>query len=356
LPGSKVPRPRLDQSFVTGAIDTAFGQVPVVPTVLTRADRIGGYKVRWGIGRYHYTVDPGLYAVGNPDDRSPVLVSANYKLSFDALHRELTGRDVWILALDTRGINVWCAAGKGTFGTDELVRRIEAAELSFVVSHNVVVVPQLGAPGVNAPEIRRRTRFRVVYGPVRAADLPAFLDAGMRATPDMRRVRFTMRDRLVLVPVEVANVLLITIGVAAGAAIVGGVGPGVFSIGAALARAPLAVAASVGAVFSGTVLTPLLLPWLPGRMFSVKGALAGALVAAVLLAKYALLGMIASPASLAAACVLIVAGSSFGAMNFTGTSTYTSLHGVETEMATAMPWQIAGAALAAVLWIAGGWL
>ena len=355
MPGSKVERPGLDQSFVAGAIDTPSGQVPVVPVALTRADRVGGYKVRWGIGRYTYTVDPGLYALGAPDDRSPVLVSANYKLSFDALRRELAGRDVWILVLDTRGINVWCAAGKGTFGTEELVRRIEAAELSFVVSHNVVVVPQLGAPGVNAPEVRRRTRFRVVYGPVRASDLPAFLEAGMRATPEMRLVGFTMRDRLVLVPVEVVNVLKITLAAAAAATVAGGIGPQVYSMSAALARAPLGIAAAVGAVFAGTVLTPLLLPWLPGRMFSVKGALAGVLVAAALLAKSSLLGIGFSPASLAGACLLIVAGSSFGAMNYTGTSTFTSLHGVEKEMAAAMPWQIAGAALAAVLWIAGGW-
>jgi hypothetical protein len=356
LPGSKVQRPRLDQPFVIGALDTPFGQVPVVPAALTRADRVGGYRVRWGIGRYTYTLDPGLYALGAPDDRSPVLASANYKLSFDALRRELAGRDAWILVLDTRGINVWCAAGKGTFGTDELVRRIEATDLSFVVSHNVVIVPQLGAPGVNGPEVRRRTRFKVVYGPVRASDLPAFLDAGMRVTPEMRRVRFTFRDRLVLVPVEVKNLLLVALACSAGAAVAGGIGPGVYSLTAALGRAPLAVAASAGAVVAGTVLAPLLLPWLPGRMFSVKGALAGALVAAVLLAKASLFGVVFSPVSLAAACLLIVAGGSFGAMNYTGTSTFTSLHGVEKEMAAAMPWQIAGAAVAAVLWIAGGWL
>jgi hypothetical protein len=336
-------------------VDTAFGPVPVVPVALTRADRIGGYKVRWGIGRYTYTVDPGLYAVGTPDDRCPVLVSANYKLSFDALRRELAGRDAWILVLDTRGINVWCAAGKGTFGTDELVRRIEAAELSFVVSHNVVVVPQLGAPGVSGPEVRRRTRFRVVYGPVLASDLPAFLDADMRATPEMRRVRFTLKDRLVLVPVEVANVLKITLAVAVVGVIAGGFGPGIYSVASALARAPLSASAAVSAVLAGTVVAPLLLPWLPGRMFSVKGAFAGVLVAAVLIAKSSLLGMVFSPASLAAAFVLVVAGASFGAMNFTGTSTYTSLHGVEKEMAAAMPWQIAGVVVAAVLWIAGGW-
>ena len=355
MPGSKVERPRLDQAFVIGAIDTPLGQVPVVPATLTRADRIGGYKVRWGIGRYTYTVDPGLYAIGAPTDRSPVLVSANYKLSFDALRRELSGRSAWVLVLDTRGINVWCAAGKGTFGTEEVVRRIEAAGLSLVVAHSIVVAPQLGAPGVSASEVRRRTRFRVVFGPVRAADLPAFLDAGMRATLEMRRVRFTLRDRLVLVPVEMKNLLLVTVAAGAGAAGAGGIGPSVYSLSAALARALLAVTACIGAVFAGAVLAPLLLPWLPGRMFSVKGALAGVLVAAALLVASPLLGVGASAVSLAAACLLVVAGGSFGAMNYTGTSTFTSLHGVEREMSASVPWQIAGAALAAALWIAGGW-
>jgi acetyl-CoA decarbonylase/synthase complex subunit gamma len=355
LPGSKVSRPRLDQPFVTGVIDTISGQVPVVPSTLTRADRVGGYKVRWGIGRYHYMVDPGLYAIGAPGDRSPVLVSANYKLSFDALRRELTGRDAWILVLDTRGINVWCAAGKGTFGTDELVRRIEAAQLTFVVSHNVVVVPQLGAPGVDGPAVRARTRFRVVYGPVRASDLPAFLDAGMRATAEMRRVRFTAKDRFVLIPVEMIGVIKIAAACGIGAAVAGGIGPGWYSVATALARAPLALAAALSAVVAGTVLTPLLLPWVPGRMFALKGALVGAVTGAVLLAKASVFGFAYSPASLAATLAFIIAGASFAAMNFTGTSTYTSLHGVEKEMRAAMPWQAVGAVLATVLWIAGGW-
>jgi hypothetical protein len=340
---------------VIDAVNTINGPVPLVAAALTSADRIGGYKVRWGIGRYTYTVDPGLYAVGTPDDRSPVLVSANYKLSFDALRRELSGRSAWILVLDTRGINVWCAAGKGTFGTDELVSRIRAADLNLIVSHNVVVVPQLGAPGVDAPAVRRQARFRVVYGPVRASDLPAFLDAGMKATPEMRRVEFTAKDRLVLVPVEMVNVLKIAAACALGAALVGGIGPGVYSVGLALARAPLAAAAALSAIVAGTVLTPLLLPWVPGRMFSLKGALVGALVGAVMLAKASIFGVAYSPASLAATLAFITAGSSFAAMNFTGTSTYTSLHGVEKEMAAAMPWQAAGAVLATVLWIAGGW-
>ena len=176
---------------------TAVGEVQRVATTLRFEDRLGAWKARWGIGRMSYVVQPGLYAVGSPTSESLVFVSANYKMSFDRLRSQLTGRDGWIMVLDTEGINVWCAAGKGTFGTDEIVKRAEATRLAEVVSHRTLVLPQLGAH-----EVKRRTGCRVVYGPVRAQDLPAFLDAGMKATPEMRRVRFPIRDRIVLVPVE----------------------------------------------------------------------------------------------------------------------------------------------------------
>jgi len=125
-----------------------------------------------------YTVDPGLYAVGNPDAQSPVLVTANYKMSFDRLRAELSGIDAWILVLNTDGINVWCAAGKRTFGTEELVRRIESSGLARVVAHRKLIVPQLGGPGVAAHQVKELSGFRVVYGPIRAEDLPAFLESG----------------------------------------------------------------------------------------------------------------------------------------------------------------------------------
>ena len=352
MPGSKVTRPRLDQPFVIGSIDTLTGPVPLVPTELTWRDRRGGYRRRWGIGRYTHTVDPGLYAVGAPNDLSPVLVTANYKLTFDAVRRTLVGRDIWILVLDTRGINVWCAAGKGTFGAEELVSRVSSAGLAQIVSHGVLILPQLGATGVAAPEVRRRTGFRVVWGPVRATDLPAFLDSNMRATPEMRAVTFPLRDRLVLIPVEAANVLKLTLAVAAGAVVAGGMGPGWYSIARALERAPLGIAGALAAIVAGTVVTPALLPWIPCRMFAVKGATMG-LIAALLI-DVAFLGA-GAPLSLAAAGVFAVVGSSFAAMNFTGTSTFTSLHGVEKEMRLVMPWQALGAVLAAGLWIAGGW-
>jgi hypothetical protein len=345
--------PSLGQPFVTGTVGTFAGLVPSIATTLTTADRFGGALVRWRFRRSGYRVDPGLYAVGSPDEQSPVLATANYKLTFDLVRGTLAGRDAWLLVLDTRGINVWCAAGKGTFGTDELVRRLAASQVASFVAHGTVVVPQLGATGVSAPLVRRRSGFRVAWGPVAAQDLPAFLDAGMRATPEMRRVRFPLRDRLVLVPVEFVGALGLAALIALGAALVGGVGPGWYSLARAT-TAPVALWGAAAALLAGTVVAPALLPWLPPRMFSAKGALA-ALPAAIALAWLSLAGA-SSPLSYAAAALFALAGASFAAMNFTGTSTYTSLHGVEHEMRVWVPWQMGGAALAALLWIAGGWL
>lgn len=123
--------------------------------------------------------------MGNPDDGSPVLVTANYKLTFDRLRSQLVARDAWLLVLDTKGVNVGCAAAKGTFGTDEVVRCVEASRLSELVSRRVLVLPQLSAVGVCARDVLERTGFRPVFGPVSATDLPAFLDAGVK-TPEMR--------------------------------------------------------------------------------------------------------------------------------------------------------------------------
>ena len=138
----------------------------------------------------NYSVNPGLYAVGTPDKASPVLVTANYKMTFDVLRKELSGLDVWILVLDTKGINVWCAAGKGTFGTKELVHRIRVVSLEKIVNHKRLILPQLGATGVAAHKVKEETGFNVHYGPVRASDLKRFISDGYRADKEIRRVTF----------------------------------------------------------------------------------------------------------------------------------------------------------------------
>ncbi|MFH1267288.1 MAG: mercury methylation corrinoid protein HgcA [Planctomycetota bacterium] len=343
--------------WIVGSVETNLGGVPQVGTALRWTDCLGTWKARWGFRRMQYGVEPGLYAAGVPTADSPVLVSANYKMSFDRLRSQLTGIDAWILVLDTAGINVWCAAGKGTFGTGEIVRRVEAARLAEVVSHRTLIVPQLGAPGVAAHEVKRLTGFRVVYGPVRAEDLPAFLEAGMTATPEMRQVQFSLGDRLAVAPVELVLWGKYMLPILAGFFFLAGLGPDGYSwrrmatIGTGSAGLFLAV--SIGS----TCLAPALLPWLPGRAFAVKGLWVGLGFLLVLGACWWYRALpVESWASVAAWCFLVPAMTSFLAMNFTGATTFTSLSGVRLEVAIAGPIQAASALVGAVLWLVGRFL
>jgi acetyl-CoA decarbonylase/synthase complex subunit gamma len=336
---------------MVGVIDTVVGEVPVIGTRLSARDHLGSALVRSNVARMHYRVPPGIYAVGTPNGDSPVLVSANYKLSFDSLRSVLSGRNAWILVLDTKGINVWCAAGKGTFGTDELVARVSSCMLDRLVSHRRLVVPQLGGPGVNAPEVHRRCGFRVKYGPVRASDLPAFIDAGMKATPDMRRVRFGLWDRLVLAPVEISLGGRRALLVAAVLILLGGLSSSGYSLERVRTVGLPSAALVLAAFLSVAVLGPVLLPWLPGRAFAVKGATLGLVVFAGCAAVG--LGVGGSWFHAAAWALIVPTISSFVLMNFTGATTFTSQSGVLREMRIAVPLQIAGGVLGLGLWLAG---
>ena len=184
--------------FVDTFLDTPVGQVPSVKNSLAFIDHLGTIRTRLGISRDQYKVAPGLYATGKPNADSPVLVTANYKLSFDALRKELSLVDAWILVLDTRGINVWCAAGKKTFGTDEIIHQVKRVNLDKVVSHRKLILPQLGAPGVAAHHVKKGCGFKVIWGPIRAEDLREFLASQNKADSQMRKLTFSIFERACL--------------------------------------------------------------------------------------------------------------------------------------------------------------
>ncbi len=303
--------------------------VPRLKTGWTSADRHGAFAVRWNIGRMTYLVEPGIYAIGSPTGESPVLVTANYKLTVDIVRRDLAGTDVWLLVLDTKGVNVWCAAGKGTFGTDELVTRIEATRIGELVTHRKIILPQLGAPGVSAREIKQRSGFLVTYGPVRSADLVAYLSAGCRADEKMRQVTFDFGERMAVVPVELSQTLpylAVTLLIAVGLSVAD------FTL-AAIFREYLPF---LTAIITGVLLFPALLPVLPFRSFALGGALTGLAGAAVL---WPVLSWNLSEIIRNTTIITVV--SSFFALNFTGASTFTSPSGVKKELGLALPVMLA---------------
>jgi hypothetical protein len=314
---------------------------------LTVSDRLDHFLARWGVNRTGHRVRPGLYRLGSPTPDSPVFVSANYTLSFDALRSALSGTDAYLLVLDTRGINVWCAAGKGTFGTKELVERIASTGLSSVVRHRTLIVPQLGAPGISAHRVRKESGFRVEFGPVRARDLPEYLKT-RTATPEMRRILFPFRDRMLLTPVELVHAAL----PASAAAVL-----------LYLLAGTVAALAAIAAVLAGTVLFPALLPFLPTKDFSTKGMILGVFVALPFVAYGATQALLSPGVTVVAAIIplfLIPVVTGYLALNFTGCTPYASRTGVKTEIFRYVPVMavtaVAGIVLAILLglfWVLG---
>jgi hypothetical protein len=196
--------------------------------------------------------------------------------------------------------------------------------------------------------VKKGCGFEVLWGPIRTKDLKGFIQAGMKATIPMRRVTFTIAERLVLVPVELSFLKKPLLWALPLIFLISGIGPEIFSFGSAWVRGILAVWALTAGILAGTTMTPVLLPWLPGRAFSVKGSLSGFFAGVlVVLALWSMIGILEGLALL----LFATAVGSFLAMNFTGATPFTSPSGVEKEMRKAMPLQLAGLLAAIVLWV-----
>jgi hypothetical protein len=340
----------MSNTFTIGTVQISGSSIPQISADLKTSDFLGAVMVRWGINRDNYRVNPGLYAVGSPRSDSDVFVTANYKLTFDNLRKNLIGIDGWILVLDTKGVNVWCAAGKGTFSTKELVNRIRLVSLEKIVTHKRLILPQLGATGVAAYKVKEETGFNVHYGPVRASDLKRFISDGYRADKEMRKVTFSFEDRIKLIPNDFMYGKFYLIGAITLLFLISGLSVNGISYKDFSGEGGPAILRVFLAYLAGIVITPLFLSYIPGRHFSLKGFFAGSLMFLIIMLLKSSVDNIFETISW---FLIITAISSFLAMNFTGSSTYTSLSGVKKEMKISVPFQIGFAILGIILQVIG---
>ncbi len=192
----------------------------------------------------------GLVEIGDPGRDSPVIVTGNYTLTVRRMKRVLRGRDVHLLVADSGGINVWCAAGGGHFTHHDVVSVLRTSGISDLVDHRRVMLPQLGATGIERRYVADKTGWEPHWGPAHLEDLPDVLDRAGRVPVADRRVRFGLRDRAEMTTVWAWPMALIGGGIGFA---VGGV-PLAAAVVAAMVAITCAVFALVGRV-------PLSGPW-----------------------------------------------------------------------------------------------
>ncbi len=320
-------------------INTKIGIIPVIEESLVFKDILGEIKARIGINRHNYKINPGLYAIGTPDENSPVLVTANYKLTFDKLRKELCGLSFWIIVLDTKGINVWCAAGKGTFGTDELIKRIKLTRIKELINRNTIILPQLGAPGVDSFKALKNTGLKVKYGPVYAKDIRTYVENNFTKSQSMSRINFRLIDRIILTPIELNTTIIPNLIIIAVLFLLNLIAQNGFTNRFIFDYLPFLLATIVGGF-----LFPVALPYIPFHSFALKGAVMGFIFALLLslVLKSSLILYLTN-------ILLFVPVISFIALNFTGATTFTSLSGVKKEIKIATPLFIVSMSLGIIL-------
>jgi len=249
-------------------------------------------KTIWGLlfRLFPCPTKTGLRKIGRPGRDSPVLVTCNFHNTVGRLTRARRGRDAWLVVADSRGINVWCAAGGRDLDTDSVVTAVKTTGVADLVDHGTLVLPPLAAPAVRGVDVAERTGMKVRWGPVRGVDLPAYLDGGMRRDEAMKRATDTWRERL---DAGIGSMFVFYLMGALGFAIFG---------------RPLLLHYLIisFAVLAGFVLAA---PWLPGRTGTIKALLLQLLLGAALAAVHFLLG----PTELSLrASILIAMGSVAG--------------------------------------------
>jgi hypothetical protein len=182
--------------------------------------------------------------------------------------------------------------------------------------------------------VKKRSGFKVEYGPVRAKDIPEYMRKG-EASEEMRTVRFPLRDRAILIPVEIKNWIWLLI----------------FPILLFLIGGWFPALLALMTILGGIAMFPLLLPFLPTNDFTSKGMILG-IVLAVPFSFYEIYtgaDVLIGLAFGAAIVLLMVPGVAYIALNFTGCSTYASRTGVRREIFTYIPLLVGMAVIGTVL-------
>jgi len=138
----------------------------------------------------------GYRKIGSPNKDSPVLLTCNYHLTIHRLRRAMRGVDYHLLIANSKGINVWCAAAGGLLNNHCVISVIKTSGIEDKVEHKKIILPQLAAPGIEASVIKKKTGWRVIWGPIEAKDLPTFLENNFTKTPKMTTVRFPLIERI----------------------------------------------------------------------------------------------------------------------------------------------------------------
>ena len=143
-----------------------------------------------------FPCEPETIAVGNPDKTSPILVTCNFDYTVRHLKEYLKKEalNCFLLVVNTKGTNVWCAAAEGIFTTDTVLSHLKVYDVEKLVNHKKLILPQLSIAGVKRKELKEHG-WEGIYGPVYFTDLKEFLNNNLTKNKDMQALEYGYWER-----------------------------------------------------------------------------------------------------------------------------------------------------------------
>jgi acetyl-CoA decarbonylase/synthase complex subunit gamma len=120
-------------------------------------------------------VEPKIYPVGRVNDKSPVLVTTNFSLTYYTVLGEVEASKVssYIVTADTEGMSVLTAWAAEKFTAQTIAAFLDKTEIKDRVSHRRLIIP--GYVAVISGDLEEKSGWQVVVGPKEASGIPSFL-------------------------------------------------------------------------------------------------------------------------------------------------------------------------------------
>lgn len=145
---------------------------------------------------FNFPCELTVHKIGNPGRRSPVFLSGNYTLTVHRLLKVLKPYDCYLVVANSKGSNVWCAAGMNEFNEFDIIDAINVSGIADAVDGRAIIAPPYAAPGVDAEEVTAQTGFKLVWGPTHLNDIPDYIEKNYRRDYDMTQAQFGFVDRM----------------------------------------------------------------------------------------------------------------------------------------------------------------
>ena len=120
-------------------------------------------------------IEPKVYAIGQVNKNSPVLVTTNFSLTYYTVVGEVEASKVpsYIMSVDTEGMSVLTAWAAEKFTPEKITDSIKKFAVTDMVADKKLVIP--GYVAVMSGDLEELSGWKVVVGPKEASGIPSFL-------------------------------------------------------------------------------------------------------------------------------------------------------------------------------------